>query len=206
MNKDKLITIFDKQANVYEKRRKSRTQGKWREKLLSSAKGKVLEVAVGAGANFQYYPEGVEVTAVDFSEEMLKKAKGAAIEEAVDAHFIHTDVESFTFEDDSFDTVISTLSLCGYENPTKILNLFNKWCKPDGQILLLEHGKSSNAIIGSLQTMLNSLNRKVTGCYINRDILHIIESSDIQIDRMEHYLTGAVHLVWAKPNEHLSIL
>jgi ubiquinone/menaquinone biosynthesis C-methylase UbiE len=206
MNKDKLIRIFDRQANVYEKRRKNRTQGKWREKLLSSAKGKVLEVAVGAGANFQYYPGAVEVTAVDFSEEMLKKAKEAAIEEAIDAQFIHSDVESLSFEDHSFDTVLSTLSLCGYKNPMKILNSFNKWCQPDGQILLLEHGKSSNAIIGSLQTMLNPLNRKVTGCDINRDILHIIESSNIQIDRMEHYLTGAVHLVWAKPNKHLSIL
>src|SRR3954468_20823022 len=114
MNQDKLIRIFDKQAKGYEERRKSQSQAKWREKLLSSAKGKVLEVAVGAGTNFQYYPGGVEVTAIDFSEEMLKKAKEAAIEEGIDARFIHTDVESFSFEDHSFDTVISTLSLCGY--------------------------------------------------------------------------------------------
>ena len=79
----------------------------------------------------------------------------------------------------------------------------NKWCKPDGQILLLEHGKSSNALIGYLQTMLNPLNRRVIGCEINRDILHIIESSSIQIDRMEHYLTSMVHLVWARPNMHI---
>ena len=79
MNRNQLIRIFDKQANIYEKRRKDQSQAKWREKLLSSAKGKVLEVAVGAGANFQYYPSGVEVTAVDFSGEMLKKAKAAVI-------------------------------------------------------------------------------------------------------------------------------
>ena len=203
MNQDKLIRIFDKQANGYEKRRKNQSQAKWREKLLSSVKGKVLEVAVGAGANFQYYPRGVEVTAVDFSGEMLKKAKAAAIEEGMDAQFIHSDVESLSFEDYSFDTIISTLSLCGYENPTIILNLMNKWCKPDGQILLLEHGKSSNALIGYLQTMLNPLNRRVIGCEIDRDILRIIESSSIQIDRMEHYLTNMVHLVWAKPNMHI---
>ena len=123
MNQDKLIRIFDKQANGYEKRRKNQSQAKWREKLLSSAKGKVLEVAVGAGANFQYYPRGDEVTAVDFSGEMLKKAKAAAIEEGMDAQFIHSDVESLSFEDYSFDTIISTLSLCGYENPMKVLNL-----------------------------------------------------------------------------------
>lgn len=199
MNREKLIRIFDKQANGYEKRRKNQSQAKWREKLLSSAKGKVLEVAVGAGANFQFYPQGVEVTAVDFSGEMLKKAKSAAIEEGVNAQFIHSDVEFLSFEDHSFDTIISTLSLCGYENPTKILSLINKWCKPDGQILLLEHGKSSNPLIGYLQKMLNPLNRKVIGCEIDRDILRIIESSNIQIDQIEHYLKNMVHIVWAKP-------
>ncbi|USK36623.1 class I SAM-dependent methyltransferase (plasmid) [Bacillus sp. F19] len=205
MNKDKIIRTFDKQAKIYEKRRRKRSERKWREKLLSSARGKVLEVAVGAGANFHFYPQGVEVTAIDFSEGMLKKAKEAAIEEGIEAQFILSDVESLSFEDNSFDTVISTLSLCGYEDPMKILNSFNKWCKPDGQILLLEHGKSSNSMIGYFQTMLNPLNRKVAGCYLNRDMLHIVEHSNIHIERMEHYLTGAVHLVWAKPNKHISI-
>lgn len=115
MNKDKIIRTFDKQAKIYEKRRRKRSERKWREKLLSHAKGKVLEVAVGAGANFHFYPQEVEVTAVDFSEGMLKKAKEAAIEEGIEAHFILSDVESLSFEDNSFDTVISTLSLCGYE-------------------------------------------------------------------------------------------
>ncbi|WNS76062.1 class I SAM-dependent methyltransferase [Bacillus sp. DTU_2020_1000418_1_SI_GHA_SEK_038] len=206
MNKDKIIRTFDKQAKIYEKRRRIRSERKWRERLLSSTRGNVLEVAVGAGANFHYYPQGLKVTGVDFSEEMLKKAQEAAIEEGIDAQFILSDVESFSFEDNSFDTVISTLSMCGYENPTKVLNSFNKWCKPDGKILLLEHGKSSNTMIGCIQTMLNPLYRKIVGCELNRDILHIIEHSDIHVERMEHYLTGTVHLVWAKPNKHIYIL
>lgn len=203
MNKDKIIRTFDKQAKTYEKRRRIRSERKWRERLLSSTRGQVLEVGVGAGANFHYYPKGSKVTGVDFSEEMLKKAQEAAIEVGIEAEFILSDVESSSFEDNSFDTVISTLSLCGYENPAKVLNSFNKWCKPDGKILLLEHGKSSNTIIGYIQTMLNPLNRKFVGCELNRDMLQILENSNIHIERMEHYMTGMVHLIWAKPNKHL---
>lgn len=201
MNKDRIIKTFDKQAKIYEKRRRTRSDRKWRERLLTSTRGEVLEVGVGAGANFPYYPQGLRVTGVDFSEEMLKKAEEAAIEEGIEAQFILSDVESFSCEENSFDTIISTLSLCGYENPTKVLNSFNKWCRPDGNILLLEHGKSSNKMIGSIQTMLNPIHRKIAGCHLNRDMLHVIEQSNIHIGRMEHYLTGMVHLVWAKPNK-----
>lgn len=203
MNKNKTIKTFDRQANLYEKRRKNQKDRFWRKKLLSSANGKVLEVAVGAGANFQYYPRGVEVTAIDISEEMLKKAKEAAIEEGVDAQFIHTDVESLSCDPHSFDTVLSTLSLCSYEHPTTLLNSFNHWCKPDGQILLMEHGKSSNSLIGSIQTILNPLHKKLAGCELNRNMLHIIESSDIKVERIEHYLAGMLHLIWAKPNKKM---
>ena len=199
MANEKLIRVFDKQAKIYERRRRQRSEKKFRERLIPFARGRVLEVAVGAGANFPFYPKGVEVTAVDFSEEMLKKAKEAAREEGVSANFIHSDVETLSFPDHFFDTVISTLSICGYEDPVNMLNSFNHWCKPDGQILLLEHGISSNRLLGYLQTLLNPLNRKMVGCHLNRDMVHIIKQSNIEIEKIEHHLLDTVHLVWAKP-------
>jgi ubiquinone/menaquinone biosynthesis C-methylase UbiE len=83
MNKEKLIRKFDNQSRLYEMRRKKRSEQKWREKLIGNARGEVLEVAVGAGANFHYYPEDVHVTAVDFSNAMLSKAKESAVDNGV---------------------------------------------------------------------------------------------------------------------------
>jgi ubiquinone/menaquinone biosynthesis C-methylase UbiE len=57
MKNEKLIRKFDKQAKVYELRRKKRSEKKWREKLIICAKGRVLEVGVGAGANFLFIPK-----------------------------------------------------------------------------------------------------------------------------------------------------
>ncbi|KIL37459.1 methyltransferase type 11 [Cohnella kolymensis] len=197
MSNEKLIRKFDKQAKVYEARRKKLTERVWREKLISCAKGRVLEVAVGAGANFHYYPKGIELTAVDFS---LNKAKTAAADYGIDAEFQLSDVESLSFPDNSFDTIVSTLSFCGYENPGTVLDAFQKWCKHDGQILLMEHGISSNRLIGGMQTLVDPLFKKVVGCHFNREIIQILQSK-LQINRIEHYMFGAVHLVWASPNK-----
>jgi len=126
MEKNELIRLYDKQANQYDKlrRRKKTFDQKWRKQLLSFAKGKILEVSVGAGANFKFYPAEVEVIAVDISAEMLDKAKDAARDSRVKATFINTAVENLHFESESFDTIVSTLSLCAYHDPVHVLKLF----------------------------------------------------------------------------------
>jgi ubiquinone/menaquinone biosynthesis C-methylase UbiE len=200
VNRQDLIRKFDKQARLYEKRRKKQAQGKWRRKLISAAKGKVLEVAVGAGANFPFYGHGLEITAVDFSPEMLRKAKEAAAEYRLRADLILSDVERLDFPPESFDTVVSTLSLCSYEDPVRVLSRFNRWCKRDGRILLMEHGVSSAYPLAWLQKVLNPLAYRWVGCHQNRDIMDIIRSSGILVERAEHLWAGTIHLVWARPN------
>ncbi|WP_123043271.1 class I SAM-dependent methyltransferase [Cohnella candidum] len=202
MNKENLARKFDKQAKAYERRRKQLTQNEWRERLICGAKGMVLEVGVGAGGNFPYYPKDVIVTAVDFSKEMLSSAKEAASELGVRAEFVLSDIESCDFPEGSFDTIVSTLTLCGYKDPIAMLNKFNKWTKADGQILLMEHGTSSNGLIRSIQKAVDPLFLKVVGCHQNRDMEHLFQKSGIHIIKAERHFMNMVHLVWAKPNKN----
>lgn len=201
MNKEKLIRKFDNQSKMYDMRRKKQSERKWREKLIKGAKGEVLEVAVGAGANFTFYPNDVNVTAVDFSSAMLTKAIESAAASQVRAKFIQHDIESVSFPDNSFDTIVSTLSFCGYDNPDRVLESFNRWCKPGGQILLMEHGLSSNRFIGNTQTFIEPVFLRIVGCHLNRDMIKIFQQSPIHIHHMEHYMFNTVHLVWASPNK-----
>jgi ubiquinone/menaquinone biosynthesis C-methylase UbiE len=198
VNNEKLIRKFDKQSKMYEIRRKKLTERAWREKLISCASGRVLEVAVGAGANFHYYPQRIALTAVDFSPDMLNKAKIAAKDYGIEAEFVLSDVESLSFPDNSFDSIVSTLSFCGYDDPMFVLELFNKWCKSEGQILLMEHGVSSNRLVGGFQHLMNPLFRKVVGCNFDRDIIKILHAN-LEVKNMEHHMLGAVHLVWSAP-------
>lgn len=202
MEKVEIIQLFEKQAARYEKRRKKKSiDTKWRKKLLEDARGKILEVAVGAGANFQFYSPAVEVTAVDFSPSMIEKAKQAAKEYGIQAEFIVADVESLSFPENCFDTIVSTLTLCSYSQPVQVLNFFNTWCKKDGQILLMEHGISSFGPLAWIQNKMDGWQLRKLGCHANRDILKIVSDSNITIERHESYMLGSVHLIWAKPQK-----
>lgn len=201
MEKQKLIRIFDKQATQYEKKREDAKQKRWRQHLLSHANGEVLELAVGAGANFPFYPPEVKVTATDFSEAMLEKAKRAAKHHRIDGDFICSDIEEMNFSDQSFDTIVSTLSFCSYDNPLMVLDKINRWCKPNGQILFMEHGISSNLAVSAVQKALNPLLYRVYGCHHTRDIVGLVRESGIKIDKVESYWLNMVHLIWAKPRQ-----
>ncbi|MBO8163570.1 MAG: class I SAM-dependent methyltransferase [Brevibacillus sp.] len=201
MKQDRLIRLFDKQASWYEKKRKRQELGFFRQQLLRSAKGKVLEVAAGAGANFAYYPRDVELTAVDFSPEMLIRAREVARESDRMVTFIQADVESLAFAPDSFDTVVSTLSLCAYQDPVQVLRQCCRWCRKEGRILLLEHGLSSWRSIAFLQKAADPLAYRMIGCHQNRDIMQILRSSGLLIERAERFWAGMVHLIWARPDK-----
>lgn len=199
MDKQKLIRIFDKQATLYENKKEGPAQNRWRQQLLSHAKGQVLELAVGAGANFPFYPPGVKITATDFSGAMLDKAKKAARLHRIDGHFICSDIENMNFPDHSFDTIVSTLSFCSYDNPLLVLNKINRWCKPGGTLLFMEHGISSNVAVSAVQKTLNPLLYRFYGCHHTRNIMKLVRESGIAIDKTESYWFNMVHLIWAKP-------
>ena len=151
MNPSKQSKIFDKHARMYEKRRNKTTiDTKFRKKLLADACGDILELSAGTGTNFPLYQKATSVTAVDFSQEMVRYAKAAAEEVSYECTIIEEDVEKLVFESNQFDTVVSTLSMCSYPHPEFVLEQMARWCKPGGQILLFEHGISSNKVDGTI--------------------------------------------------------
>lgn len=200
MNKQKQIRIFDKQADRYDKLRESRSeQHRWRSQLLSHAEGSVLELAVGAGANFPFYPDNVQVTAVVFSGMMLEKAKKAAGRYKVEASFVQADIEGLSFPDGSFDTVVSTLSLCSYDEPHTVLSRMRRWCKPDGILLFIEHGISSKAVVSVIQKTLNPILYRTAGCHHTRDITSLIEQAGLEIVSIEKHWLDMFYIIRAKP-------
>ena len=198
MNPSKQSKIFDKHARMYEKRRNKTTiDTKLRKKLLTDASGDILELSAGTGTNFPLYQNAKSLTAVDFSQEMIRYAKAAANEVPYKCTIIEEDVEKLTFEADQFDTVVSTLSMCSYPHPEFVLDQMATWCKPGGQILLFEHGISSNKIAARLQEKLDPFLSEKIGCHVDRDILQLVTNSSVRINRVENHLLGTFHLIWA---------
>lgn len=199
MNKQKQIRIFDKQAERYANFRENESQRRWRRQLLESARGRVLELAVGAGANFPYYPKHVQITAVDFSSLMLEKARNAAARNHVDATFIRADIEELSFPDGSFDTIVSTLSLCSYDEPHMVLGRLKRWCKPGGTMLFMEHGISSKMLVSAIQRTLDPVLYRMIGCHHTRNITELVEQAGISIQSVERHWLEMFYMIRAKP-------
>ena len=199
MDKSSLIRKFNKQSSIYRENARKQTLGVWRKKLLEDVHGDVLEIAVGAGANLSFYAkDSVDLTAVDFSPMMLQHARQLADELQFKVNFIESDIETLDFPDHSFDCIVSTLSLCGYNDPVSVLNKMNRWSRPGGRIYLLEHGLSSYRLIQYTQQVINPIARKFSGCHWNRNMDDILHSSDLEVEKTEYYWNGIIHLIWAR--------
>lgn len=89
----------------------------WRLELMKELDGKVLEVGVGTGKNIEYYPYGLDITAIDFSEKMLERAKRKAKTLNKNVELYHMDVQNLEFADGTFDTVFTTCVFCSVPDP-----------------------------------------------------------------------------------------
>lgn len=170
--------IFDLTEAMMEKGK----MGQWRAMIWKEARGKVLEVGVGTGKNIQYYPDHVEVTAIDFSEKMLERAKEKAekLGKKVDLRLM--DAQELEFPDETFDTVITTCVFCSVPDAVKGLKEIRRVCKKDGQIIMLEHVRSKNPVLGVVMDLLNPVVVRIVGANINRDTVKNLRSAGLKVD------------------------
>ena len=136
---------------------------KYRKQAIMNAKGETLEIGIGEGLNLALYPKNIQrITAVD---NYVREIKSSDIE----VNLVSTSADNLPFNDASFDTVVSTFTLCSVQHLDKVITEIFRVLKPDGQFILLEHGKSKNKLIIILQNVFNPLyNRFAYGCNINR--------------------------------------
>ena len=156
-----------------------------RQDLIAQAGGRVLEIGGGTGANLPFYNGEVETLVVTEPEPaMLKRLQRKAREQAPLAKVVRAAVEDLPFEDDSFDTVVSTLVLCGVDQE-RALREIRRVLRPGGRLLFLEHVRSDDAAFAHFQDRINWLNRFMVGCDCNRATLNTIEAASFTVSRVE---------------------
>jgi ubiquinone/menaquinone biosynthesis C-methylase UbiE len=170
-------------------RRKSENAGlrDMRHGLLAAAGGSVLEVGAGTGANLQHYDGNLESLVMTEPEPaMLRRLQRKASEQAPLAKVLRAPAEDLPFEDASFDTVVSTLVLCGVDDQERAVREMRRVLRPGGRLLFLEHVRSDDPDLARFQDRLNWLNRIVVDCDCNRPTLATIEAADFTVSRLEH--------------------
>jgi methyltransferase OMS1 len=173
--------------------------------LYFHAKGVVLEVGAGTGRNIGYYPaSSVErVLMTDASDEMLAKAKKklpAYSQGNPQYACVEADGQSLAFPNQYFDTVVDTFGLCSYDDPVKTLKEMARVCKPDGRILLLEHGRSKTwYFISQYLDKHAERHAKNWGCVWNRDLDSIIGQSGLELESLHTWHFGTTYYVVCRP-------
>jgi len=192
---NRIASLYDPMESLIERSRYS----KWRQLLWSKVEGTyILEVGVGTGKNFPYYPANAEIIALDFSEKMLKRAKDRASKQELKVRLQQMDVQHLEFEDNSFDTVVASFVFCSVPDPVRGLTEIERVCKPGGKVVLLEHVLSANRIMGLLMNLANPLVVRMMGVNINRRTVDNVVISGLLVEKVTDLVAGIFKLIEAR--------
>jgi ubiquinone/menaquinone biosynthesis C-methylase UbiE len=160
-----------------------------RERLLSHARGRVLEIGAGTGANLPFYPERVEtITLAEPEAPMARRLARRIREQPRVVELVQAPAEQLPFGDAQFDTVVSTLVLCTVADQARALRELRRVLRPGGRFLFLEHVRSEEPRLAWWQDRLNGINRVIAhGCNCNRATLDAIGASGFAVTTLERH-------------------
>lgn len=174
--------IYDKTARLSERR-----VGPIRRRLLADLTGDVLEIGAGTGANFEHYPTGVRVVALEPDPHMLKRAQKRLLELGrTDIDVRLAPAEQLPVDDASFDTVVSTLVLCTVRDLPRSLAEIRRVLRPGGEFRFLEHVRG-DGMLGRVHDLIQpAWGWFSAGCQVNRRTEPAISAAGFEIASIEH--------------------
>jgi ubiquinone/menaquinone biosynthesis C-methylase UbiE len=167
-----------------------RRMNRMRPGTVGLATGEVLEIGFGTGINLEFYPAAVTgVTALDPMEELTERIRKRIASSTIPLRqfALRADGE-LPFDNDSFDTVITTWTLCSIPDPIKALREMGRVLKPSGRYLFLEHGLSALPNTAKWQNRLNPCwCRFADGCNMNRAIDELVREAGLEILKLDRF-------------------
>jgi ubiquinone/menaquinone biosynthesis C-methylase UbiE len=158
-----------------------------RKRLLAGAKGKVIEIGGGTGANLRWYGSEVEsLTVTEPVTPMVRRLERHVAELGSSATVLRAPAEDLPFEAGAFDVAVSTLVLCGVDDQPRALRELRRVLRPGGTLLFLEHVRADDPKRARQQDKLNWLNRIVVRCDCNRPTLDMIRQAGFTVAEVEH--------------------
>ena len=165
-----------------------------RSQIVPLAYGRVLEIGIGSGLNFDYYnfDQVKEIVGVDPAVSSVAIAKSRAPKFNSKISFIESSAESIDLESESFDCVVIGYSLCTIPDPLKALSESKRLLKPQGSLFFMEHGLAPEDNIRKWQHRLTPGWKKLAGgCNLNRNIEELIEQGGFQFKKLKKkYIKG----------------
>jgi ubiquinone/menaquinone biosynthesis C-methylase UbiE len=165
----------------------------YRERLISAAQGRVLEVGIGSGINMPFYGSQThELIGLEPAPRLIAMAQDASAKAALPVRLIEGTSEAIPLDNASVDTVVSTWTLCTIPDAVGALREMRRVLKPGGRLLFVEHGLAPERNIQNWQNRLTPAWKRLGGgCHLNRAIARLIEESGFRVERLSTgYLAG----------------
>jgi SAM-dependent methyltransferase len=165
--------------------------GDYRRRALAPVSGDTLEIGFGTALNLPYYPPAVtKLIGIDVENMLPGRVKNRIARSRIAVTKLRVDATShLPFEDRSFDSVVSTLTLCSLADTAPALVQIRRLLKPDGRFVFFEHGRSEDPEVAQRQDRFNPIQKVIgAGCNLNRPIDRLIETAGFEIRSLERII------------------
>lgn len=163
---------------------------------VSRARGRVLEIGFGTGHNLGHYSSGEDapesLLAVEPATDIVERARERLASATFPVEVSNASAEDIPVEDSTFDTVVSTWTLCSVPNVYRCLAELRRVLKPRGRLIFAEHGASPEPAIQRWQRRIEPAWKVIGGgCHLSRSADILIANAGFRIDELETgYLPG----------------
>ncbi|MGW4773777.1 class I SAM-dependent methyltransferase [Nocardia sp. NPDC004278] len=164
-----------------------------RKRACAGLHGRVMEIGFGSGLNIPFYPASVEsVSAVEPADLGWQLAGKRLAKATVPVERAGLDGQSLPFANKSFDSVLSTWTMCTIPDIAAALAEVRRVLVPGGTLHFVEHGLAPNLSVQVWQHRLNPIQKAIAGgCNLDRNIRGLVEDAGFEIrDLDEFYADG----------------
>ncbi|MFH5211123.1 class I SAM-dependent methyltransferase [Antrihabitans spumae] len=160
-----------------------------RKRVTAGLHGDVVEIGFGSGLNVPFYPAAVEkISAVEPADIGWRLAGKRVAESAVPIERSGLDGQSLPFDDDTFDSALSTFTLCTIPDVMAALQEVRRVLKPGGTLHFVEHGIAPDPSVQRWQRRLEPIQKRVAGgCHLTRDTAQLVTDAGFELIEVDSF-------------------
>lgn len=168
-----------------------------RRRVLAAASGEVLELGFGTGLNLPHYPSAphaiTRLVTADPANVLPARVAARIRAAPFPVELVHQTAERLPFEDERFDCVVSTWTLCTIPDAQAALTEVRRVLKPGSLFLFTEHGRSDDARTAAWQDRLTPLQKVLAcGCHLNRRIDRLVIEAGLTLTQLDRFVLPGV--------------